>query len=83
MAKATVAPPLQERVISLELTEREAAVLYYLVGWKVLGPTDGPRGEATAIYDALSEFDLSVVAVKAACRDGGSVNFNSYPEGFK
>lgn len=81
MAKATVTR--SERVITLELSEKEAALVLYLTGHVVTGWSGGPRDHADEIYKILTDLGVSVAAVKAAASEGDKTHFNAYPEGFK
>lgn len=47
-----------ETIVELTLTEREAKALLLLVGL-VTGHTEGPRGETSAVFKALSEAGIS------------------------
>lgn len=80
MAQAT--ETRAERTITLELSEREAALILFLAGHVVTGPTGGPRGHADEIYAALKDRDLPLVAIKSAVADDFGTHFNNYPEGF-
>lgn len=65
MAKATATHI--DRTITLELNEREAEFIYFVVGSCVVGDAEGgPREHSNAIYYAMSQLDLNTRAVRLA-----------------
>lgn len=78
MAKAT--ETRTERVITLELSEEEAAFVFHVVASRVIGTSDGPRRHSDAIYRALRDFHLNTRPVEATVKRGSGnlLDFGPY-----
>lgn len=87
MAKATITPPPPpvERVVTLELTETEAAAIQVVLG-RIEGDTKtSPRRETSAVYWALYDVvdTKRYAGISNLLEVDQDFHFNDYPKGSK